>query len=199
MASSKPLASSSLLVILSFILSSATPSTVAGDAPTDFIRKRCIIAGCSGLCFDSLAPFASTVNQNPLVLARVALNLALGRLRYLPGHVSKLSGAWAGGEAERLNFCCRNLDDAVGFVKRAVDEISGPEQRVSPVSVRQARTLLGAALSSESLCVDAMKKPGVGGGFQQVGDDVSKRVHLANYYTWNAQALVTSLDPTPSP
>ncbi|MQL76962.1 hypothetical protein Taro_009367 [Colocasia esculenta] len=178
---------------------------------TEFIRRSCSSTLYPSLCYTSLAGYASAIAQDPTLLARVAANVSLARVRSVTSHVSSLCRTASARRmdartASALEDCEDSLGDATDLTKQAAAELGllataeGPEVawRVS-----NAQTWMSAALTNEDTCTDGFAEvapgtaasAGVGGAAPgwAVKADVCRRVRRAKQYTSNALALVNSL------
>jgi len=88
--------------------SASTHTTAASSAPSaatespspaaaSFLRARCATTLYPALCYDSLLPYASEVQENPARLSRVAADVAAARLRALSARVKDILRHGGGG------------------------------------------------------------------------------------------------------
>ncbi|RRT69863.1 hypothetical protein B296_00018788 [Ensete ventricosum] len=168
-----------------------TPSAGSRNS-TEFIRKCCAATLYPGLCYSSLAGYASVVQQNAVELAHVAANLTLARLRSLTSHVSAAGRGTTGLEHAALLDCSDLLDDAVGWARRAEAELKGLGKAVGPEvawRVSNALTWMSTALTDEVTCRDGFVRVAAG----PVKTDVCYRIRKVKKYTSNTLALIHRL------
>ncbi|KAM0936981.1 putative pectinesterase [Dioscorea sansibarensis] len=174
----------------------STPPTASVDNSTAFIRSSCDATLYRELCFSSLVRYADNVRSDPVLLAWLAANITLGRVRSVSSHVSSLWRAATSGESREfaaLRDCADTLADAAQLAKNSASEIGRlARAETSPEVgwwVSNAQTWMSAVLTNEDTCTD---------GFAQVGPgplkaDVCRRVSSAKKYTSNSLALVNKL------
>ena len=92
-------------------------AAVPSDAES-FIRTSCNITKYKLLCFRFLAPYAGTIQQNPLLLSHTAVNITWDRVRFLQESV-----------ANRCVYCSL-LEDAVVEISEADGEWNGKDFKV---------------------------------------------------------------------
>ncbi|XP_039146480.1 pectinesterase inhibitor 9-like [Dioscorea cayenensis subsp. rotundata] len=172
------------------------PPTTSVDNSTAFIRSSCGATRYPELCFSSLIHYADTVRSDPVLLAWLAVNITLGRVRSVSSHISSLRQATTSGDSREfaaLRDCAETLADAAQLAKKSASEIGRlAKAETSPEVgwwVSNAQTWLSAVLTNEDTCTD---------GFSPVGAstlkaDVCRRVGSAKKYTSNALALVNKL------
>lgn len=188
----------SLLVLLSFILSSSSSSNVEDERKSRwFIRARCnAVSSHKYLCCNSLSPHAPTIQLNPFALARTAVNVTFERLRSLPARISKLSSNSTGAEKQLLDSCHLYVDDALWRLKKAADCIRGLEataagqERATHLVV--ARSSLAQGIEDEVRCLDDVNGAGVGVR-SEVRSEVNRLVGPSRRYMDNANDLVAAL------
>ncbi|WOL14198.1 hypothetical protein Cni_G22978 [Canna indica] len=171
-----------------------------GDNATEFVRAHCGCTRYPDLCFASLSAYADAVRRNPVLLARVASNVTLARLRALRAHVSALRRAGAaatGREAAALRDCADALGDAADQVGRTTAELRGLEALAGMEvawRVSNALTWMSAALTNEDTCSDGFGEvPSAGAADADLKSDMCRRVRRVKQYTSNALALVSGL------
>ncbi|KAK2994775.1 hypothetical protein RJ640_001681 [Escallonia rubra] len=187
-----------LLATMLLHLSDTAFATAAATVPTanntDFIRTSCGTTLYPKLCYTSLSCYANVVQQDPALLARVAIGVSLSKARRMANYVSNLSRQADYGSDHRAASA---LHDCYSVFGDAVDGITGSLQQMrhlggSPEALRfqlsNVQTYMSAALTNEDTCTD---------GFDDVPDspvksDVSGRVVKVKKVTSNALALVNS-------
>ncbi|URD83532.1 PMEI [Musa troglodytarum] len=164
------------------------------QAPEAATRRSSYARCCAatlypGLCYSSLAGYASVVQQNAIELAHVAAKITLARLRSLTSHDSAAGRGTTGLEHAALIDCSDLLDDAVGWARRAGAEMKRLGKVVGPEvawRVSNALTWMSTALTDEVTCRDGFVRVAAG----SVKTDVSYRIRKVKKYTSNTLALI---------
>lgn len=192
-----------LLLSLSLLLTGLLIAmTSAGDRSTSYIRTSCSRTLYPELCYSSLSPYAGQVGTDPVLLARFAMNVTLGRLKplyvdinYLRSHAAADPSCSCKKTAEALDDCSELISDTIGLVRKSEKELTGLEGMVGPQvtwRIGNAQTWLSATITDESTCTD-----GFGDGCRGTGDDIEqeirKKVTTAEQLTSIALALVSGL------
>jgi len=211
-----------LLLIVVFTMSSAhttaapapRAAAAAAESPSpaamSFLRARCATTLYPALCYDSLLPYASEVQDNPARLARVAADVAAARLRALSARVKDILRHVGGDPAEgaaALRDCASTVSAAASLARQSSAELTKLEPDAGRVvttsagdgmsSSRQARwevsnakTWLSAAMANEGTCADGLVEAGAAAA---AGKEVTAGVAAVKQYTSNALALVNGI------
>ncbi|XP_058184323.1 21 kDa protein-like [Rhododendron vialii] len=188
----------SLLTLLSPLILLRPTAAAASSAPasnsTDFIRSSCGATLYPELCYNSLAGYASAVQEDPARLARVAIAVSLTRVRSASRYLLNASRRADYGPDPRAAAAAH---DCVSVFGDADDQIRGSLRQMRRLGsggeslqfqMSNVQTWMSAALTNEETCTD---------GFEDVGDgdmktDVTERVVKVKEVTSNALALVNS-------
>ncbi|KAM2329931.1 21 kDa protein-like [Malus sylvestris] len=186
---------------LFFLLSHPIPTVGLPSKDSEFIRTSCGTTLYPHLCYTSLSRFASAVQDNPTLLAKVAIGVSLARARRMAAYFSNISRQADYGAHPRaataLHDCFSNFGDAVDEIRGSLKQMrqlsSTANSRGGSSSFRfqmsNVQTWMSAALTDEETCTD---------GFDDVENgplktDVSNRVENVKKVTSNALALVNSV------
>lgn len=178
-----------------FLLLSTAAATSKNNS-ADFIRRSCGITLYPSLCYASLAPYATTVKQNPVKLAVVATNLSLAKLHDASSLAATLQPSCAGRLRSAMRDCVEVLRTAADLTKQSAAEMGklgeatktgGSGGMVWEVS--NAQTWMSAAMTNEETCIDGFHGASTGRGAKVMSD----RVGGVQKYTSNALALLNVL------
>jgi len=176
------------LVLIVFTVAAAatrgasTHTTAASSAPSaatespspaaaSFLRARCATTLYPALCYDSLLPYASEVQENPARLSRVAADVAAARLRALSARVKDIlrhggggtdpdpaegGGGWRpSSETAALRDCARTISAAASLARQSSAELTKLEPDLdaaagttSPASSWSSSAAGGGGMSS---------------------------------------------------
>ncbi|KAM7277354.1 hypothetical protein ACFE04_019220 [Oxalis oulophora] len=198
-----PLFAAIILFLLSTLLSMISIST-ATDSDNinniEFIRTSCNTTLYSDLCYTTLSGYATTVQQNPSKLAKLAISISLSNARYLTSYFSNLTReADYNNDDHRaiaaLHDCYSNLGNAVSEMKGSLKQMrqieegggGGGSSSTFRFLMSNVQTWMSAALTDEDTCTE---------GFKDVTNDdtmkkdVNDRVVEVKMLTSNALALV---------
>ncbi|XP_078164968.1 pectinesterase inhibitor 9-like [Carex rostrata] len=186
-----PFSFSLLLVSCSMVTASTNQNS------SSFIRTSCSLTLYPDLCYSSLSPYKSQVGNNPVMLARFAMNVTIGSLKPLSMYIdSVLQRTAADPSSGALKDCKELIGDAIDLVRKSEKEITGLEVMVgSQVNWRigNAQTWLSAAMTNEGTCVNGFEEVGSGGSGEDVEMEVRQKITRAKQHTSNALAIVNSL------
>lgn len=178
-----------------FLLTAVVLSTAvlaSGGNSTEFIRTCCGTTRYPQLCFNSMAGYASAIQDTPVQVAELATNLTLNHIRRLAGRVAQLRHGASGRTAAALSDCAEVLGDASDLAKRSAAELRGLETATGTEvawRVSNAQTWMSAALTNEDTCTDGFD----GVSPSPVKTEVCHRTQRLQQYTSNALALVNDL------
>ncbi|CAI0410770.1 unnamed protein product [Linum tenue] len=158
---------------------------------TDYIRSSCNATLYPDLCYTSLSRYSAAVQQSPRRLARVAIGVALSKVRRTASFLANNASALADYGSDRraaaaLHDCRSNLGDAAEQMRQL--GAAGATEEAFRFQMSNVQTWMSAALTDEETCTD---------GFQDVADGEVKaavyaRAAEAKKYTSNALALVNT-------
>lgn len=167
--------------------------TVSADQDsTSFIRKSCSRTLYVDLCYSSLSRYAGQVGNDPVMLARFAMNVTIGSLKPLSMYIDSVLHHTASSEVAALKDCSELISDATDLVRKSEKEVTGLEGMVGSKVKRRignAQTWLSAAITDEGTCVDGFGDAS-GGTVEQ---KVRQKVTRAKQLTSNSLAFVNSL------
>jgi pectinesterase inhibitor-like protein len=214
-------------------LAAASTHTTAAPAPraasespsppasASFLRARCATTLYPALCYDSLLPYASEVQESPARLARVAADVAAARLRALSARVKDIlrhrgtdpaeEGGGRPSETAALRDCASTVSAAASLAGQSSAELTKLEQdaagttsssaagagsgmsssRQARWEVSNAKTWLSAAMANEGTCADGLVEAGAAAS--SAGKEVTAGVATVKQYTGNALALVNGI------
>ncbi|CAI0410771.1 unnamed protein product [Linum tenue] len=165
---------------------------------TDYIRSSCNATLYPDLCYTSLSRYSAAVQQSPRRLARVAIGVALSKVRRTASFLANNASALADYGSDRraaaaLHDCRSNLGDAAEEIRGSLKQMrqlgaAGATEEAFRFQMSNVQTWMSAALTDEETCTD---------GFQDVADGEVKaavyaRAAEAKKYTSNALALVNT-------
>lgn len=171
---------------------------------TDYIRSSCDGTLYPEICYTSLSPYASAVQQSPGRLARVAISVSLSRARHMAAYISNLTRQADFGADHRataaLHDCFSTFGDAVDKMRDSLKTMrrvgaAGSSTASFRFQMSDVQTWMSAALTNEDTCTD---------GFEDVADgpiktDVGNRVADARKFISNALHLVNNYADTGMP
>ncbi|KAF3332435.1 hypothetical protein FCM35_KLT02012 [Carex littledalei] len=185
------------LLLVSFLISWSMATASADQNSSSFIRTSCSRTLYPDLCYSSLSPYKRQVGDNPVMLARFAMNVTIGSLKPLSTYIdSVLQRSAADPSSGALKDCKELIGDAIDLVRKSEKEITGLEVMVgSQVKWRigNAQTWLSAGMTNEGTCVNGFEETGSGGSGEDVEMEVRQKITRAKQLTSNALALVNSL------
>lgn len=180
-----------ILTILVALPSTAKSSTAA----VDFIEARCNVTSHRDMCVYSLSPYNATINNNPFLLARIALNISLHGMRNLTGDLTELikSNSTTAEDSQVMHDCSNYLRNALEEIQSAARVVGGMDQRTKGTElaslVKEANARLRSAVRFQDTCEDAADDADING----VVFVIQVRVKWMMQYTSNANDLVTAL------
>ncbi|VVA91382.1 unnamed protein product [Arabis nemorensis] len=165
-----------------------------GPTPTndlDFIRTSCNATLYPDVCYTSLAGYASSVQDNPARLAKLAIGVSLSRAKYTASYLSKLSRASA---SAAVRDCVSNVGDAVEQMRGSLRQLREMNHRrpgapAFRFQMSNVQTWMSAALTDEETCTDGITEEMEDG---ETKTAVCERVADVKRFTSNALALVNT-------
>ncbi|KAJ0228855.1 PMEI domain-containing protein [Hirschfeldia incana] len=191
-----------LLLFTTFLFISRSISAVHSpprlNATTNdlaFIRTSCNATLYPDLCFNSLAGYASAVQNSPARLAKLAIGVTISKAKSTALFLTKLSRS-----ATKAKDCASYLKDALDEMRDSLRTLRNISRGVgidaAPSSVEMFRfklsdvqTYMSAALTYEDTCTDEYEEMDEAGGTKTA---VYDRVNNLKRLTSNALALVNS-------
>ncbi|KAJ4888480.1 Plant invertase/pectin methylesterase inhibitor superfamily protein [Raphanus sativus] len=192
-----------LLLFTTFLFISRSTSAVHSpprlNATTNdltFIRTSCNATLYADLCFNSLAGYASAVQNNPARLAKLAIGVTISKAKSTALFLTKFSHS-----ATKAKDCASYLKDALDEMRDSLRTLRNISRGVgidsaAPSSVEMFRfkmsdvqTYMSAALTYEDTCTDEYDETDEVGGTKTA---VYDRVNNLKRLTSNALALVNS-------
>jgi pectinesterase inhibitor-like protein len=195
-----PLSFSHLLFSLLVFWPMVTLMVSPDQDSTSFIRTSCSRTLYSDLCYSSLSPYKHQVGNDPVMLARFAMNVTTGSLKPLSMYIDSVlhrttADASSSREVAALTDCSELIGHATDLVTKSEKEVTGLEGKIGSQVTRRignAQTWLSAAITDESTCADGFGDASGGTG-DNVEQEVQKKVARAKQLTSNALALVNAL------
>ncbi|KAL0304143.1 UNVERIFIED_CONTAM: hypothetical protein Sradi_6282400 [Sesamum radiatum] len=184
-----------LLILLTFISSSihsgSAARPAAGAANTEFIRTSCSATTYPRLCYSALASRASTIQQDPKLLAHAALSVTLDTARSTSVDMVKLSrsAGMTPRQVGAMRDCVEELSDSVDQLRKSVAEMNQMKGSNFELMMSDIQTWVSAALTDEDTCMD-----GFAGKFMNGAVKTAVRGRIVNvaHMTSNALALINS-------
>ncbi|KAL2555988.1 Plant invertase/pectin methylesterase inhibitor superfamily protein [Forsythia ovata] len=155
---------------------------------TQFIKTSCDVTMYPKLCFNTLSPYATSIQNSPINLASSALTVTLKAARSTLDAVSKLSKTsnLAPREASAITDCVENAEDSVDELRQslaAMKNLEGPEFEMK---MNNLMTWVSAALTDEDTCMDGFEGNAMNGKIKNYIVNVAQ-------LTSNALALIKNL------
>ncbi|KAL0299396.1 UNVERIFIED_CONTAM: hypothetical protein Scaly_3010700 [Sesamum calycinum] len=184
-----------LLILLTFISSSVHSGSAArpaaGATNTEFIRTSCSTTTYPKLCYSALASHASTIQQNPMLLAHAALSVSLDTARSTSVDMVKLSRStgMTPRQVGAMRDCIEELSDSVEQLRKSVAEMNQMKGSNFGLIMNDIQTWVSAALTDDDTCMD-----GFAGKFMNGAVKTAVRGRIVNvaHMTSNALALINS-------
>ncbi|KAL0307829.1 UNVERIFIED_CONTAM: hypothetical protein Sangu_3008800 [Sesamum angustifolium] len=184
-----------LLILLTFISSSVHSGSAArpaaGATNTEFIRTSCSTTTYPKLCYSALASHASTIQQNPMLLAHAALSVSLDTARSTSVDMVKLSRStgMTPRQVGAMRDCIEELSDSVEQLRKSLAEMNQMKGSNFGLIMNDIQTWVSAALTDDDTCMD-----GFAGKFMNGAVKTAVRGRIVNvaHMTSNALALINS-------
>ncbi|XP_059281853.1 pectinesterase inhibitor 4-like [Lycium ferocissimum] len=176
-----------LLIILLFTISKAQ-----ANSNSNFIKSKCNITTYRTICLNTLLPYASSVQSNPIKLCDTALDIAIDGTRNASNMVSEL-GKKKGitkYEAAAIKDCIGDLKDAVYELKEtlgAMDHLNDPDK---DFQWDNAKTYASAVISDANSCLDGFSDRKVN---PAVKNKISATISYVTKLSSNALAFINHL------
>ncbi|XP_044490960.1 pectinesterase inhibitor 7-like [Mangifera indica] len=174
-----------------------SPDSEPVNNGSDFIRSSCNSTLYPDLCYASLEGYSSSVQEDPALLARIAIGVSLKKTKAMAAHIANLSRVADYNSDPRassaLHDCQENFGDAVDEIHGSLKQMrqlgaAGGSKESLRFLMSNVQTWMSAALTDQETCTD---------GFDDVADgpvkaDVVDRAAYVKKLTSNALALVNS-------
>ncbi|XP_020597346.1 pectinesterase inhibitor 9-like [Phalaenopsis equestris] len=174
----------------------STAAATSNNNSSDFIRRSCSITLYPRLCYASLAPYATAVQQNPAKLATAAATVSLAKIHDASLLAATLQPSCAGRLGAAMRDCVKVLGTAADLTKQSAAEMGkvGEATRTGGSGgmaweVSNAQTWMSAAMTNEETCIDGFDGVSAVRGAKVMAD----RVGGVKKYTSNALALLNVL------
>ncbi|XWS36939.1 hypothetical protein CRYUN_Cryun19dG0000700 [Craigia yunnanensis] len=184
-----------LLLSLLYIACEARSPTAASYRASNFIKTSCSATKYPALCVQSLAAFATSVQQSPRQLAQTALSVSLARAQSTQAFVSKMKKfkGLKKREYEAIKDCIEEISDSVDRLSKSVQELKHMGQAKGEDflwHVSNVETWVSAALTDENTCVDGFAgramdgkiKASIRAGVMNVAQVTSNALSLVNQF-----------------
>ncbi|XP_010459004.1 PREDICTED: 21 kDa protein [Camelina sativa] len=161
----------------------------------DFIRTSCNATLYPDVCYTSLAGYASTVQDNPARLAKLAIGVSLSRAKYAASYLSKLSRRSApAASSAAVHDCVSNVGDAMDQMRGSLRQLREMNHRrpgapAFRFQMSNVQTWMSAALTDEETCTDGITEEMEDG---ETKTAICERVGDVKRFTSNALALVNT-------
>ncbi|XP_021738093.1 pectinesterase inhibitor 9-like [Chenopodium quinoa] len=178
------------LIFLSFNPSSASTKPSTSTSSTNFIKKCCSTTTYPTLCYSTLLPHASQIQNNPKRLATKALVIALIEAKSAAQTTARLSktGALKPMEKAALSDCTMAVGTSAAQLARSIEKMGGaPAWTETEMEASDVETWTSTALTYAGTCRDAFDGSGTNGNVKLI---VQRKVVKLSQLTSNALALI---------
>lgn len=179
----------SIATLLTLLTLIASTRPAAGTTSSEFIRRSCSSTSYPTLCFSSLSSHANAIQQDPKLLANVALSVSLQETRATSVGIVKMAhGArLSPREASAMKDCVEELRNSVDQLQKSMAEMGHVAGSNFWAVMSDVQTWVSAALTNEDTCMDgfAMNGPtktAVRGKILNVVHTTSNALALINSY-----------------
>ncbi|XP_051142507.1 21 kDa protein-like [Andrographis paniculata] len=181
-------------LLTAIIIAITSPTSAArpagGAASTEFIRRSCSGTAYPSLCFSSLSSHASAIQQNPKLLADMALSVSLSTTRAASADIVRVAhgAGMSRREASAMRDCVEELSDSVEQLRRSMAEmgrIGGARPSDFGMMMSDVQTWVSAALTNDDTCVEGFAgktRAAVRGRIVNVVHTTSNALALINSY-----------------
>ncbi|CAN4081365.1 unnamed protein product [Withania somnifera] len=181
----------SLLPILLLLLLS-TISKAQGNSNSNFIKSKCNFTTYTSLCLNTLLPYASSIQTDPIKLCDTALDIAIDGARNASHMVSNLgkNKGISKYEAAAIRDCIIDLKDAVYELKETLGAMDHLNDTDKYFQWDNAKTYASAVISDANSCLDGFSDRKVNPSVKtKISDAISYVTKLAS----NALAFINHL------
>ncbi|CAK9161071.1 unnamed protein product [Ilex paraguariensis] len=169
------------------------PISASPQAYTNFIKTSCSKTTYPPLCTQTLSPFATSVQTNPIKLCNRALNISIQAAHNTSTFVSNLSKqkglSWI--EKAAIKDCMDDLKDCVYQLKQtmsAMGKLGGSDREFQWAN---AKTWASAAITDTDSCLDGFEGRKVS---PQMKNKIKSTMMGVARLTSNALALINHLN-----
>ncbi|TMW97289.1 hypothetical protein EJD97_005849 [Solanum chilense] len=180
-----------LLPILLLLLV-CTISQAQGNINSNYIKSKCNITTYPSLCLNTLLPYASYVQTNPIKLCDTALDIAIGSAKNTSHMVSELgkNKGITKYETAAIKDCISDLKDAVYELKETLGAMNHLNDTDKDFQWDNAKTYASAVISDANSCLDGFSDRKVNPDVKaKISDAISYVTKLAS----NALAFINHL------
>ncbi|KAK3020838.1 hypothetical protein RJ639_045520 [Escallonia herrerae] len=179
-----------VLVMFVFML---LPTLYSCSAETrgDYVRDACSVTKYPDICIHSLASFANTARQNPVLWARASVSVTLSEATNASQYLMKLGkcNSMRGRNRIALSDCIVCFQDAIDNLHDSLNVLRSLTRETFDSKIGDVTTWVSGALTDQDTCLD---------GFDNVQNIrqvtlVQNVVTNVTYVTSNALALVNKL------
>ncbi|PHT50147.1 hypothetical protein CQW23_09894 [Capsicum baccatum] len=169
-----------------------TTSQAQSNSSSDFIKSKCNITTFPSLCLNTLLPYASTIQANPIKLCDTALDIAIESAQNA-SHLVSMLGKNKGiskYEATAIKDCIGDLKDAVYELKETLGAMGHLNDTDKDFQWDNAKTYASAVISDATSCLDGFSDRKVNSSVKTtISDAISYVTRLAS----NALAFINYL------
>lgn len=161
-----------------------------------FILTSCNSTTYPSICYQSLSPYASTIQAHPFNLCNVSLSLALKATAKASSLISELLGCnnETAKVAAVLRDCVDNVRDSVGELRQSLEEMAHLKDDVDRgFHVSTIQTAVSAAITDDETCSDGFDGVNVEAG---VRDRIRESIVNVERMTSNALYFINNNLPT---
>ncbi|KAI4364863.1 hypothetical protein MLD38_020899 [Melastoma candidum] len=161
-------------------------------ASQDFITESCQTTEYPTLCVQSLTPYAPSIQQNEILLAKTALELSLENSHGATSFVSQMTQTPGIGprQSQAVRDCLHNVADSVNQLRQSIDELGQMGSGDFAWHMSNVQTWVSGALTDDNMCVQGFSGADMDGN---VKVEIGNRVMELAKYVSNALALVSRI------
>nr|XP_010919457.1 21 kDa protein [Elaeis guineensis] len=156
-------------------------------ASTNFIATKCSTTTNPRLCVDTLASHASTIQDNPSLLARTAISVCLASAQSTSAVLSSQSttGGLGAGDAGAVGDCKTTMGDSADKLQKSLDAMGSLRGKKG---INDIQTWMSTALTDVAMCREGLEASNMDGS-------VKSSIVNAEQLTSIALAFVNGLSP----
>ncbi|CAN8240719.1 unnamed protein product [Cochlearia groenlandica] len=155
------------ILSISLLLFITTSSTYSNQTNLNYIKTSCNVTLYKTLCYNSLSPYALTINSNPQKLAMTALNLTLSSAKSLAKFIENVPNGKSGLtplETDAVADCVEEIGDSIKELKDSIKELDSIEYKDSTskfeMVMSDVKTWVSSALTDDDTCMDGFSQSG---------------------------------------
>ncbi|KAL7146517.1 hypothetical protein ABFS83_06G046100 [Erythranthe nasuta] len=180
-----------LILIIGSSIDSGCAAAAGGKPDTRFIRTSCSTTTYPTLCYSALSNHASAIQQDPKLLAHVALSVSLDTARTTSVDMVRISrrAGITPREAGAMRDCVEELSDSVEQLGRSMSEMNRMNRSNFGRTMSDIQTWVSAAMTDEDTCMEGFAGKVMNGAAKSA---IRTRIVNVAHMTSNALALINS-------